>query len=267
MCADLIRYFVLIALFSSVGYSKPASAQDRIGQFDSTALATTVTTLNSSAMFDSVDSPVSETLDALTKRYLLVFDTKSVERQIGKSVTQKSKNTIGQSLVELLGQINCTYSIRPDGVIVVQPNPRTTSRPQRQTGSRMQQYVNELIQQYDKDNDKKLSNIELESMRLRPPASTDINRDGFLEAVELLNYYDRGSSSSNSRSASISESRMKQYVKELIEHYDVNRDGKLNNEELEKMRRRPPQSVDANMDGTLDADELLQHYIRTLNRR
>ncbi len=66
------------------------------------------------------------------------------------------------------------------------------------------------------------------------------------------------SSSSGSRSSSSSDSREKyaKYAASLIKNYDKDEDGKLSKEEVKKMRR-PPIGADADSDGVITKDELI----------
>lgn len=53
---------------------------------------------------------------------------------------------------------------------------------------------------------------------------------------------------------------MNQYVKDLIEGYDANKDGQLDDDEISKMRQQPPKSADTNKDGKFSHAELMAHY-------
>ena len=197
-----ISLAVTILAVSLLAFTNQLNAQQTKVQFDSTALATTFTTLNSAATLDSVDTPVREILGSLGQKYNLQFDTQSVQNAINTYVTHDAKGTIGESLVDLLGQIQCSYTIRPDGVIAIEQ--QTATRSTRSTrssrsSSRMEQYIDELIKQYDKDKDGKLSASEMEKVRSQPPQSADSNQDGLWDAKELLQYYDRGNSRSSGR--------------------------------------------------------------------
>ena len=207
MVATKRRATIFLAI-SLLACANQLNAQQSKVQFDSTALATTFTTLNSAATLDSVDTPVREILGSLGQKYNLQFDTQSVQNAINTYVTHDAKGTIGESLVDLLGQIHCTYTIRPDGVIAIAQ--QTTTRSTRSTRSSralssrqristMEQYIEELIKQYDKDKDGKLSASEMEKVRSQPPQSADSNQDGLWDAKELLQYYDRGNSRSSGR--------------------------------------------------------------------
>lgn len=201
MVATKRRATIFLAI-SLLACANQLNAQQSKVQFDSTALATTFTTLNSAATLDSVNTPVRDILGSLGQKYSLQFDTQRVQQAINTYVTHEAKGTIGESLVDLLGQIQCTYAIRPDGVIAIEQ--QTATRSTRSTrssrsSSRMEQYVDELIKHYDKDNDGKLSSSEMEKMRSQPPQSADNNQDGLWDAKELLQYYDRGNSRSSGR--------------------------------------------------------------------
>jgi len=68
-----------------------------------------------------------------------------------------------------------------------------------------------------------------------------------------------GGSSSSSSSSSGGERDYSSYVQGVMERYDKDKDGKLNKSEQAKMSR-VPKNADADKDGNLSFDELVDHY-------
>lgn len=66
----------------------------------------------------------------------------------------------------------------------------------------------------------------------------------------------RSSSSSSSSSSADSQAKYKKYAESLIGNYDKDKDGKLNKDEIKQMRR-PPVGADADKDGFITQEELL----------
>ena len=155
-----------------------------------------------------------------------------------------------------------------------------------------------VLKNYDRNKDGKIDAQEIKSSRWSdPPASeSDTNKDGTLSRMELLVRYEkreekkrarkdgsRSSSSSESRRGSSDsrrsdrsssyESKSKDksnrtvrkgyesYVNGLFKTYDKNKDGSLDKDEIEKMRRKPDMKADKNRDKVISKSELIDAYL------
>ena len=145
--------------------------------------------------------------------------------------------------------------------------------------SKYVKYAENLVAKYDEDKDGKLSNAETKKMR-RPPVGADLDKDGFITTAELVGSLSGKSRSStknpkiedsngssnrrrspssrpqSSSSAQPNYARYEKYAESLIKNYDKDKDGKLNKEEINKMRR-PPAEADVDNDGFVTKEELV----------
>ena len=157
------------------------------------------------------------------------------------------------------------------------------------------------LRNYDKNKNGKIDPNEIKSGRWAdPPVSeSDTNKDGSLSRTELLVRYqkrvdkkakdkasDRGgwrsrnrkrdddkdsrnrnsAKKSNKKSADKPASRNLRksyftYVNGLFKTHDKNKDGSLDKEEVDGMRRKPDKNADANGDGKIGKDELINWYV------
>jgi len=130
-------------------------------------------------------------------------------------------------------------------------------------------YVQHVFVQADADHDGKLSLSEVKNSPLgQETILYDKNRDGFVTEGELYSaLYQEGNRQSQQRnSANRRNSRASApardysaYVDGVLNHYDRNKDGKLDGEEMAKMPRAP-KTADQDSDGVLTRQELLGHY-------
>lgn len=157
-----------------------------------------------------------------------------------------------------------------------------------------------VLRNYDKNKDGKIDKNEIREARWNdPPVSeSDTNKDGSLSRMELLVRYqkreDKKSKSKNKgredrksrwgdrernsgkRSESKSKSKSKSanrtgnrdirkgyedYVGNLFKSYDKNKDGSLDEEEIDGMRRKPDKKADANGDKKITKEELINSYL------
>jgi len=146
------------------------------------------------------------------------------------------------------------------------------------------------MKNYDTNNDGKIDKNEIKAGRWSdPPAEeSDTNKDGSLSRTELLERYEkrenrrekksknrskRGgfakskapSKKSKSRSNVASSDVRKgyeNYVDGLFKSYDKNKDGVLDSEEIDGMRRKPAADADQNKDKKISKSELIESYLK-----
>ena len=87
--------------------------------FDGKALLRTAKALSLPANVDLRDLTAQQAIDQFGKTHKLTINIDSAGAAISEPVTLKSSATVGEILLELLGQIKCDFSIRPNGEIVV----------------------------------------------------------------------------------------------------------------------------------------------------
>lgn len=170
----------------------------------------------------------------------------------------------------------------------------------RQFDEKSKQMLDWVLKNYDKNKDGKIDKNEIKSGRWAdPPAHvSDTNKDGSLSRMELLVRYqnredskakkdkgresrrssrsrdrsssDRGRSSSKTSTKSTSDNKAgnrdvrkgyESYVEGLFKSYDKNKDGFLDEKEIDGMRRKPDKKADANGDKKISKDELINSYL------
>lgn len=142
-------------------------------------------------------------------------------------------------------------------------------------------YVNEMIRERDVNKNGVLERSEWTGRWSTPPEDSDTNKDGILDMQELCvrisNRFNVGrpgttpttptSSSSSSSSSTPAASpapesnnadQYRRYAEGFIRQYDINKDGKLDQGEISKMRPEH-QSADVNKDGIITQEELQNH--------
>lgn len=72
--------------------------------------------------------------------------------------------------------------------------------------------------------------------------------------------------SQESDSGDVVKERLGKYVGKLIKLYDKNGDGILQEDEISQMRRKPDKGVDANEDGSITKDEMIEHFKERITR-
>lgn len=150
--------------------------------------------------------------------------------------------------------------------------------------------VNDMLRRYDRDKSGVLERDEWDGGRWRTdPSTSDLNKDGKLNKVELCERIagfqgnskaESSSSSSSSRtsgfgatssrgsstsSSSSSDDKIRKYAESLMKQYDRNKNRVLEKDEWEKMRGNPGEG-DLNKDGRLSLDELtlrLKNYSKS----
>ena len=159
------------------------------------------------------------------------------------------------------------------------------------------------LNRYDKNKNGKIDANEIKEGRWADPPilSSDTNKDGVLNSTELLVRYQKREDEKEKRSQSRSKKRdsrdsrrnrdgnrdrnrdsstgaekpgnrtgnqdvrkgYENYVNGLFKRYDKNGDGSLDESEVEAMRRKPKANTDANKDGKISNEELLNSYLES----